>query len=185
MVANPKNAKRLASTFQHTVLFWLLMIAAGAMFLPCVLLPTYGDYCSWRDHRAAMAARIEALEDLAEQNERIIDALRTDPGVNERVLARDLGYVRPDEEIVEVLPAARHRRPQVPQAVLTASVSEATRMPAPVQLRPWEARIEQRLPRGHWLTAFTEGPSRRVLLILSGAMTATALACFPPRRPAA
>jgi hypothetical protein len=182
MVAGRNSAKGVAPAFQHTVLFWLLISAAGVMFLPCVLLPVYLDYGSWRAYRAEVEARVQALAAEAQRNDQIIDALRTDPGVNERVLARDLGYLRPEEEVVSVFAASGDVRSRIPAGVLAASTAKPSRAPQ-VRLRRWEAQIEQHLPRSGWVTVFVDGPSRGLLLVLAGALAVTALACFPPRRP--
>jgi hypothetical protein len=181
MVAGRNSAKGVAPVFQHTVLFWLSISAAGMMFLPCVLLPVYLEYGSWRSYRAEVEARVQSLAAEAQRNEQIIDALRTDPGVNERVLARDLGYVRPDEEVVSVYAASGDVRSRIPAGLLAAGTAAPSRAPQ-VRLRPWEARIEQHLPNSGWVTVFAEGSSRRLLLILAGALAVTALVCFPPRR---
>ncbi|UCG33555.1 MAG: hypothetical protein JSU68_02765 [Phycisphaerales bacterium] len=182
MVARSNSANGVAPIFQHTVLFWLLISAAGMMFLPCVLLPVYLDYGCWRSYRAEAEARTQSLAAEAQKNQQIIEALRTDPGVNERVLARDLGYVRPEEEVVSVYSASRDVRWRLPAGLLATGTAEPTREPA-VRLRRWEAQIEQHLPRSGWVTVFTEGSSRRLLLVLSGALVVTALVCFPPQRP--
>ena len=181
MFAGRNSAKGVAPVFQHTVLFWLLISAAGMMFLPCVLLPVYLDYGSWRSYRAEVEARAQVLAAEAQRNEQIIDALRTDPGVNERVLARDLGYVRPEEEVVPVYATSGDVRSRIPAGVLAAGTAEPAQAPQ-VRLRPWEAQIEQHLPRSGWVMVFAEGASRRLLLVLSGVLAATALVCFPPRR---
>jgi hypothetical protein len=181
MVAGRNSAKGVAPVFQHTVLFWLSISAAGMMFLPCVLLPVYLDYGSWRSYRAEVEARVQSLTAAAQRNKQITDALRTDPGVNERVLARDLGYVRPEEEVVSVYAASRDVRWRIPAGVLAAGTAEPSRE-SRVRLRRWEAQIEQHLPRSGWVTVFVEGSSRELLLVLSGALAVTALVCFPPRR---
>ena len=117
------ETQRVSAAFQHTVMYWLLTSLALALFVPAALLPVYRDYAGWRLHRARVEAGIEALEAKAAENEAVIDALRTDPGVNARILARDLNYVAPGERVVRVLetparddviPACRPRSTRVP-----------------------------------------------------------------------
>jgi len=177
------SAKGLAPAFQHTIGFWLLTFVAGALFLPSALLPVYFEYTAWRWHHAEVRAHLQALQELEQRNEAVIDALRTDPAVNQRVLARDLGYVPPDQEVVTVFGSSPVTgQPLLPSAALPGAAEGARGEPAPLVLKPWEAHLEQRLPRGCWLAVFTEGSSRRVLLIMSAVLLITALAFFPPRR---
>ena len=181
MGPEPHAAKGLAPTFQHTLAFWLLTLVAGTMFVPCAQLPIDFEYTSWRHHRATVEARVQALRQQAEKNETVIEALRTDPAVNRRLLARDLGYLPPDQEAVTVFTPPADGPGRLPSLVLRGPAAGPHTEPPPVQLKPWEAHLEQRLPRGGWLPVFTEPSSRRVLLVMSAALLVTALVFFPAR----
>jgi hypothetical protein len=184
MADGSPGPKTVTPAFQHTVMFWVLASVAGVLFVPCALLPVYAEYATWREHRARLQARVEALQARSRRNETIIDALRTDPAVNARLLARDLGYVSPGQEVVTVLPPPRAEWQGRLQAVLSedpSRKSDPERQPA-AALQSWEENIEQRLPPGDLMAVFIDPSSRRVLLIMSGVLLAVALVIFPNQR---
>lgn len=177
------DTPRVSPAFQHTVMYWLLSALAFALFVPAALLPVYRDYAGWRLHRARVEAGIEALEEKVAENEAVIDALRTDPGVNARILARDLNYVAPGERIVRVLDTpARDDVARRAAAVRAAAVSVQPREDAVAELKPWEAQVERRLGGGPWMQVFTDPTSRSVILVLSGILVLAAVVLYPPRR---
>jgi len=156
------------------LMFWLLVLPAVVTFVPCIVLPV------WRDYQATVLATRFAERDVAllraevERQRRTLTALRTDPAVAARLAQRELAYHRPGEEVVRTgnLPAS---------AAFPAFEPVAAHVSAP---RP-VARIIARLPDLHYDELFCRGPTRLVLMLLSGGLVATALALYPPggRRP--
>ena len=156
--------------FQHILMFWLLTAMALALFVPCAILPVAEDWQRWWAHRGVLQSQVDAMEQRIEHQDKIITALRTDPGVNERLMARELGYVAPDEEIV--------RYADVPPVGLPRW-AEPMRPALPLADPPaWMAR----LPVGAWAGVFVESPTRELMLCMAGGLLVAAFVLYPPRR---
>ncbi len=152
------------------VMFWLLIALAGATFAPCVALPI------WREYEAtALAKQIEEQHNSAmradvQRQRRTLDALRSDPGVATRLALRELSYERPGEEQVDVPGAMLATMPARSNPVTLTAVDP----PRPI------ARLLGRLPVLDYDGLFCRGPTRTVLMLLSGALVVTAFLLFPP-----
>ncbi|HUU85833.1 MAG TPA: hypothetical protein VM243_20235 [Phycisphaerae bacterium] len=173
--ADPNGATGVCSG-GSPLLFWGLIALAGAGFAPCVVLPV------WRDYQAmALATQVE--EQLAataradvERLRHTAAAIRTDPAVAARLARRELSYRHPGQAEVPVpgvLPAGFHApRPMAVQPI---------EPPRPI------ARVIGRLPAMNYDRLFLDGPTRVILMLLSGGLVAAAfLLCRPePAHPAA
>lgn len=152
------------------LLFWALIALAAAGFVPCLALP------AWRDYQTmALAVQVEeqltaaARADL-ERLRRTSEAIRTDPAVAARLARRELSYHHPGD--TEVL---------VPGVVPIGFT--APRPPAiePIQPPRPIARAVGRLPAMNYDQLFRDGPTRVVLMLLSGGLMLAALVLCRPR----
>ena len=143
--------------------------------VPCVLLPEWDRTRELWDAEETQGAVIERLEcDLDYQN-RVLEALRTDPAVNIRLAQRDLGYRPPGERVVVVENLEDH--PPVTRCSTLTDRDEST-WPIPGSLR----RLGRKLPEIDHQAVFCRDPSRITILLMSGALIVVALALFPVRR---
>ncbi|MHC4797399.1 MAG: hypothetical protein ACYTF1_12215 [Planctomycetota bacterium] len=76
----------------HTLMFWFLTLMSVLLFIPCVLVPVWIDGESIREHERALSVRISEMEAQVSKNDIRINALLSDPLVNERVIRREFNY---------------------------------------------------------------------------------------------
>jgi hypothetical protein len=157
----------------HAVMFWVLVGMAVLVFAPCVLVPI------WMQTEELMQAEREAQAGLAQlqarvsDQQRLIDGLRNDPLVNERVARRDLRFQHAAEEIVPVGAAARSYDAPMP----SPSAEEAVRVesggfPSAVEsIRRW-------LPDLPWVELFGRPPNRTMFLLMAAGLVVTAFVLF-------
>ncbi len=154
----------------RSLLFWSFVCVSLLLFAACVLLPEWRETQRLVAHHEAMAERTAVLQARVEQQQREADAVRTRPVVLQRLLQRELRYVRPDEDDVVLLPPM-HK-------ALHEARLEPERPPTSAPLMP--AWLEARLPGGQWVNVFHESPDRSVCLVLSGVLLVSAFWLFPP-----
>jgi cell division protein FtsB len=190
-----------------TVVFWLLLAMGLATFAPCVLLP------QWRQYQALSVAeqmaqhRLDVLRSRIDKEQRLLDALRSDPAVVARFAQRDLGYRRPYEQVVKVsaatttaapsttfgpwagpIPARRDSRSLLPHGKGFPSSNGARRDSRtslhmrPMQPPPVIAAVLSYLPDYNYDRVFCADDTRPMLMGLSVALLAVAFVLFRPRR---
>lgn len=148
------------------VMFWVLIVLAAAGFVPAIMLPI------WRDYQAmALAAQAEErlvapLRSEVQRQRRVLEAIRTDPGVNARLAQRELAYRRPDQREIPL--------PGVPASTTALIVEplEAVEPPLPA------TRLLGRLPAANYDQLFCHGPTRMVIILLSGGLVVAAFALY-------
>lgn len=145
-------------------LFWLLTLMGLATFAPCIILPP------WRQYQALeMAAQIEqhhldALQHQVDRERRLLDAIRSDPGVVARLAQRELRFRRVDSQAVHVSVPATRVEAEAP------FVPEPPRPPAVI------ARAVSVLPRFDYDRVFCGDQTRPIVMGMSVALIGAAFA---------
>lgn len=160
----------------HTAAFWFLIAIAFAVFTPCVLMPAWTRYAELYRQEQVMAARVAAMTDAKSKLDTTIDALRTDPGVNERVAIRELGYKREGEQAAS--PLSTQDGWQLLKSLEPIEVRVATIDPElPVAM----TRLVKYLPDWPYAEVFCESPYRETSLGLSIALMGFAFLLYHRR----
>lgn len=146
--------------------FWMLTIMGVAVLAPCVLLPEWRTYEQILETEAAYQERTDALRADLEREQRLLEALRTDPGVVARLAQRDLGFRRTDERAVEVFALTDDGQPH------TATTAAPDATPA------WLDRLLAPLPDLDYDRVFCDDESRPALIAMSVMVLATAFTLF-------
>jgi len=162
----------------HTVMFWFLLLLAFSVFAPCVLLPVWVRYAELYRQEQVMAARVAAIEATRERQLRTIEALRTDPAVNERVALRELRYSRPGAKMKTTNPEAL--RGESLKALEPIEAKVTLKKP---EVPPVVARLQRDLPKWPLRAVFCESPSREVCLGISIALMALGFWLYARRAP--
>jgi len=155
-----------------SVMFWVLLLMASAVFAPCVLVPV------WRDYQAIVLARrveeraVAHMRSNVDRLEKHLDALRNDPAVIGRVARRDLAYTSNRETVVLVDAVSPHV-----DTVSARSVETIQDVEPP----PWMRRVLTWLPFADRADVFSDSATRATLMLLSGGLVMAAFWLFPPR----
>ncbi len=119
-----------------------------------------------------------------------MDALRTDPAVVARLAVRELGYERPELEIVDLdppgmtiesvqSPPSRHAHwPAPPHAAPGSRIDDASAPPQPEPFAGVVTRLHRWLPDWPWRQLFCESPTRYVLLAMGIGLIVTAFVLY-------
>lgn len=142
------------------VMFWVLLLMAGATFAACILVPIAQQHERLLEQEELMRDQLARLDGELAQTQQAIEAIRSDPAVNEQLAKTVLNYRRPGERRVTVVPEI--------------SVSTGALMRAPLQksgasIAPWWRAALDWLPQLAWKRVFAEPNTRAVLLLLSAA----------------
>jgi hypothetical protein len=162
----------VSGTAAHPIMFWVLTTLALAVFTPCVLVPIVVESQEIRAYEAAAVQSLADMKAQVEKNEARIEALRTDPLVNDRIVRRELNY-RPDGEQVVQLPAGEltQVRPGEPAMTRVAPASQD-------QKADWFLAAAKWLPRWPWRELFAKSPNRSLLLAMSGGLLVAAFLLY-------
>ena len=83
-------------------IFWSLVFLSFATFAPCVILPEWRAYEALEVARQREQHRLEVVLQAIDKEERLLEAMRSDPVIIDRVVQRDLRYQRAGERVVRV-----------------------------------------------------------------------------------
>ncbi len=153
----------------HTVLFWALSALGIAAALPCFLVPPIEAYCGLLQVERREQAITQHLQSLIDRQDRLCEAIRTDPLVNTRLAMRELGR-RPAGQQVQYLARGGLQAPPADRAAL-ADLESAPEAPN------W---IEQLYP-ARWAMVYRDARSRQIILVLSVLLIVSALQLYTPR----
>jgi len=86
--------------------FYLLRVFLVALIFGLISMGTFAkrgwlDWCRIDRQNAELQDAIDAARRQIERDERQIEALQTRPSAQERVIRQVLGYVRPNETVIE------------------------------------------------------------------------------------
>ena len=73
---------------------------------------SWGDYRRTKQERSAQLAALEAEKARLSHRSELLDPRNTDPDLAEEMVRSNLGYVRPDEVIIEIPPEAAQQQQQ-------------------------------------------------------------------------
>ncbi|HNQ23758.1 MAG TPA: hypothetical protein PKK06_11750 [Phycisphaerae bacterium] len=169
----PPEAEGRASasaTGGSALVFWLLMAMAVASFAPCVIMPEWRQYQVLHAAEQVQQARVDRLEQAVTEEQRKLDAMRTDPAAVARLAQRELRYRPAGEEVV-----------WVPTPV-TAPPGDKPIVVQPPALPGAVAQAAGYLPTLNYDGIFCEAPTRYVIMSMSVALAVVATALFRPRR---
>ncbi len=161
------------SSAAHTIMFWVLSGMAVAVFAPCVLVPIWVEVEGVREYERAMGGVVADLQAAVDRNEARIDALRTDPLVNQRIARRELNYRPQGEQVV------RWSTDEMAALRLPASgaVSPTETEPA-VEKPPWAQALVRWLPALPWRDLFVRSANRSLLLLMAGGLLVAAFLLY-------
>lgn len=172
------HEEAVSNAVTHAVMFWALVIMAALVFAPCVLIPIWNESEELMRAEHAAATALARLDARIRQQERLIEALTSDPLVIERLARRDLRFRKPGEKVVPVNPPDYEAAWNEAAAALVGEPGEVhvpePRPPAVVALaRRW-------LPALPWNDLFGRPPNRTIFLLMSGALLLTAIVLYGP-----
>ena len=147
------------------VMFWVLLLMAGATFAACILVPIAQQHERLLEQEELMRAEYARLDGELAQTQQAVEAIRNDPAVNEQLAKTVLNYRRPGERRVTVVPEISVGTGVWPAASLPKSGSLDT---------PWWRAALEWLPQLAWKRVFAEPNTRAVLLMLSAGTVAAA-----------
>lgn len=169
MIRSGIEGKRIAHRERGSrdgVVFWMLVSMGVSTFAPCILLPEWRTYEALRAAEQVEQQRAEVLARSVEGERRLLEAMRTDPGVIGRLAQRDLSFRRPEERAVPVAVEPIERSQDEPFGVHAV---------APPVVVP---RLIDYLPHYPYDRVFCHPQTRQLLMCLSVAIIAVAFALF-------
>lgn len=83
------NSRRLI------VLLYVVLLTGFGVGAGALLLEARAEYDKLKQDQAASAAKLAAARTRLQEQQRILERLRTDPGFVEKVIRTQLGYARP------------------------------------------------------------------------------------------
>jgi cell division protein FtsB len=160
-------------------MFYVLTLAAMAIFAPCVLVPIWRDVQKLNEDERTMAGVVAQLRLRIDRNDERITALQSDPQVIDRVARRELNRQAADEKHIRWTSAEL-------AAVRRGTTREVVPMPEvpPVAMPVW---IEA---AGHWLPGwassdlFAKSPNREMMLVMAGSLLLAAFVLYTPKAEA-
>ncbi len=160
-----------SSALEAVRLIGFIAVAGMALTIlaAVVILPAYRQRSlAWADrHRLAQQARLN--ERLIDYNERLIEAIKTDPVLTQKLLMEQQNYRRPSQRAIPIAEAPLD--PSVPRLLAAQVAQSAQPPPAPSQ------RLDQLAQR------VQDPATRRGLLLLAGLLISAAM-IFLGRRSA-
>lgn len=175
-----KAEKRVTpSPMGERFIFWSLVFLSFATFAPCVILPEWRAYETLEVARQREQHRLEVVLQAIDKEERLLEAMRSDPVIIDRVVQRDLRYQRAGERVVHV--ALPHRRMDVAAAGATTRLADETFEPKPVRPPATVARALAILPRLDYDRIFCDEETRPVIVCMSVALLLVAFALYGRR----
>lgn len=156
------------------VVFWVLVLLALSALAPCVILPEWRQYELLSLAEQAQQHRADQLKSLVDREQRLLDAMRSDPAVISRLAQRDLSFRRPHDRAFSV--SVTSTTDEVPPAFVP-------RPPPPTHL----SRLASGLASRGYDRVFCEAPTRPIILAMSTGLIAVAfgLFCLQPKVPTA
>lgn len=168
------RASEAVSAFgAHVVMFWVLIGLAAMVFTPCILIPIWLESVELMRTEAQIEAAVARLDARLNEQKRLIDALTSDPLVNERIARRDLRFQRVGEQ---VQPVSREGETEPPALDMPApEESVAAPRAEPPAIVQWGRRWLPNLP---WVELFGRPPYRTVFLVTAGVLLITAFLLY-------
>jgi cell division protein FtsB len=170
-LANQRTTKS-HSSHGSPLVFWLLTIMGLAVFAPCIVLPEWRAYQGLRLAEQREQFKVDQVREAVADEQRRLEALRSDPAVVARLARREFAFHQPGEAVVTV-------------PVASAPDPPKTFVPAPVEPPVLIKRWERFLPRLNYDRLFCDDETRAPLMGMSLSVIAIAFALFRRRSVAA
>lgn len=157
----------------HSIMFWVLTSLALAIFTPCVLVPIWVEGEHLRTYERSLTSSVATLEAESAQDQAQIQALLTDPLVNERMVRRELNQRPAGEQVIRWSPDEL--------AAVRIHLPEQKAEPAPLEndaLSTRVALIARWLPNWPWQELFAQTPQRPILLMMAGGLLLAAFLLY-------
>ena len=103
--ARPFIAGRALNSRRIIVLLYIVLLTAFGVGAGALLLEARGEYGKLRQDQAASAAKLAAARTRLQEQQRILERLRTDPVFVDKVIRAQLGYAKPSEVIFRFDPS--------------------------------------------------------------------------------
>ncbi len=175
-----KAEKRVTpSPMGERFIFWSLVFLSFATFTPCVILPEWRAYEVLEVAKQRERHRLEFVLETIDKEERLLEAMRSDPVIIDRVVQRDLKYQRAGERVVHV--ALPDRRMDVAAAGAATRLADETFEPKHVPPPATVARALAILPGLDYDRIFCDEESRPVILSMSVALLLVAFGLYGGR----
>ena len=160
-------------------IFWSLVFLSFATFAPCVILPEWRAYEALEVARQREQHRLEVVLQAIGKEERLLEAMRSDPVIIDRVVQRDLKYQRTGERVVHV--ALPGRRMDVAAVGAPTRMADETFEPTPVLPPAAVARALAIAPRLDYDRIFCDEESRPAIMCMSVALLLVAFGLYGRR----
>jgi hypothetical protein len=157
-------------------MFLGLICAAFGLFAPTVLMPILHEYCELLAEETRLAGRVAELDREIRRRGELANAFAHDTLINERLAMLDLGYRRPNEVVLPVLPgnyAAAASRAYEP-------VTAPGRLSLPGHWPQWAREVEHWADQKGLIGLFLDSSLRPVFLLMSGGLVVAAFVLFAP-----
>ncbi len=166
---------------QHAIMFWVLSGLALLVFAPGVLLPVWLERQEVCRQEQAMIGVVAELDRRVQDNEASIQALLSDPLVNQRIIRRELNYRPEYEKVIQWSDSRARFLPVYADAHGGSDAASVLSTPSDNGLPAWMDTLRRWLPAWPWRALFVESPNRELLLILAGGLLAAAFLLYSPR----
>lgn len=160
-------------------IFWSLVCLSFATFAPCVILPEWRALQVLEVAKQREQHRLQVVLAAIDKEERLLEAMRSDPVIIDRVVQRDLKYQRAGERVVRV--ALPERRMDVATADADTRVADESFEPKPVPPPAAVARALAILPTLDYDRIFCDEESRPMIMCMSVALLLVAFALYGRR----
>lgn len=154
------------------LVYWVLVLMALAVFIPCLLLPEYRHLQALRAAEESHRVRVAELREEVARDRRLLDGILTDPAVVARLAQRELQFRRADERAVAVEVPEEPPVPRLPSPGEDRDISQAGEIgEAGVQsaapLPQWFDDVAARIPAIDWDRLFCDPQTSSLLMSLS------------------
>lgn len=149
------------------ILFWALLLLGTSGLAPAILLPQWRAYQGMCVAEQREQHRHQRMADAVAQERRLLDGLRTDPALVERVAQRDLSVQPAGGDIVPVAAVAE-----------VVEGADEGFVPSPVPAPTWMQPTLARLPLLDYDAVFCKPPTRTIVIALSLGVICTALLLY-------
>jgi hypothetical protein len=157
-------------------MFLCLTCTAFGLFAPTVLMPILHEHCELLAEEVRLAGRVAELDREIRRRAHLANAFAHDAVINERLAILDLGYRRPGEVILPVLPgnyAAAASRAYEP-------VPTPGRLSLPGHWPRWAREVEDWADQRGLIGLFLDSSLRPVFFLMSGGLVIAAFVLFAP-----
>jgi hypothetical protein len=172
------TADTRSSPLGHRLMFVLLMLLAFILYAPTTLLPLLKEHCKLLAEETRLQKVLVQLDDELQHKDELAEAFARDSVINERLAMLDLHYMKPDEEVLPVLPPD-FAPPSVPEPKAPPTRSA---LGLPDDWPPWAIQAEVWANDHGLIDLFLAKDLRPIIYLMAAGMVVAAFVLFAPRR---